>query len=169
MKYLVFLDIDGVFTSARIHTAHNSVGTVWSRFDPVAVDFMNYIHDTYVDVEFVFMSTWVKKFDGIMARHWAESALRNSGFRGKLAYYWKTNPDNLSYDYLPLYEERAYVVKDYLKDYGNPVDFILFDDDDHGFNKVLGVKRFVKTDPIDGLLHKHMLNAKSIMGNWEKK
>ena len=51
-KYLVFLDIDGVFTSSRVHYAHNAVYKMWHRFDPVAVDFMNKIHDKY-PVEFV--------------------------------------------------------------------------------------------------------------------
>ena len=55
-KYLVFLDIDGVFTSSRVHYAHNAVFNIWHRFDPVAVDFMNKIHDKY-PVEFVLIST----------------------------------------------------------------------------------------------------------------
>ena len=39
-KYLVFLDIDGVFTSSRVHFAHAAAYEMWHRFDPVAVDFI---------------------------------------------------------------------------------------------------------------------------------
>ena len=46
-KYLVFLDIDGVFTSSRVHAAHNASYDSWHLFDPVAIDFMNRIHDTH--------------------------------------------------------------------------------------------------------------------------
>ena len=53
-KYLVFLDIDGVFTSSRVHYAHNASYDMWHRFDPVAIDFMNKIHDRYpVECDFM--------------------------------------------------------------------------------------------------------------------
>lgn len=167
-NYLVFLDIDGVFTSARVHEAHNSVYEVWHRFDPVAVDFMNKIHDTY-EVEFVLMSTWKNyvPVDHEHSKHWVLSAFGNSGFRGKVADVWKTDPneswvDNYRYT-------RAHEVKEYLEDRPFVDDFIMFDDNDYDFKKVLGKSRLVKTDSMNGLLHKHMLNAKSMMGHWEKK
>lgn len=168
-KYLVFLDIDGVFTSHRVHTAHNAhEAAMWQRFDPVAVDFMNYIHDTYL-VEFVLMSTWKNglRNDDIMVEHWVRSAFANSGFRGLFAKPWKTDPDNFA----PVKKwDRGNEVKDYLENYGADVeDFILFDDNRYQFKEILGKQRLVWTDATDGLLHKHMLNAKSIMGTWEKR
>ena len=168
-KYLVFLDIDGVFTSLRVHTAHNAhEAAMWQRFDPVAVDFMNKIHDTY-PVEFVLMSTWKNhlKNDDINIQHWVRSAFGNSGFRGTIATPWKTDPDNFA---VMKRWDRGNEVKDYLENFGTDVeDFILFDDNAYNFEKALGKKRLVRTDPDNGLLHKHMLNAKSIMGNWDKK
>lgn len=167
-KYLVFLDIDGVFTSARVHAAHNAHGNpLWQRFDPIAVDFMNYIHDTY-PVEFVLMSTWKNhlKSDDSTIEHWVRSAFANSGFRGLIAKPWKTDPDNLA---IVKRWDRAHEVKDYLENFGTDVeDFILFDDNRYKFKEILGKQRLIWTDANDGLLHKHMLNAKSIMGNWEK-
>lgn len=172
MKYVVFLDIDGVFTSNRVHTAHNAYYPMWSRFDPVAIDFMNYIHDTYQDVSFVFISTWVQHLSAndTMIRHWIESAMTNSGFRGKIADIWKTDPDGLLKSN-PSNTRRALEIQQYITnhvpDYFH--DFIIFDDNDFNFKQILGINRLVKTDPDNGLLHKHMLNAKSIMGNWTKK
>lgn len=166
-KYLVFLDVDGVFTSSRVHMAHNASYDMWHRFDPVAVDFMNTIHDAH-PVEFVIMSTWKTNLslNSMMTEHWVRAAFGNSGFRGNLANPWKTNPDNLP----RLANDRGGEVRDYLETFGTDVeDFVLFDDDAFNFHEALGKRRLVLTDSHNGLLHKHMLNALSLMGNWEKK
>jgi hypothetical protein len=167
-KYLVFLDIDGVFTSSRVHAAHNASFDSWHRFDPVAVDFMNRIHDTH-PVKFVIMSTWKLGMDNDheMTYHWVYSAFANSGFRGVLAKPWKTDPDNFGF---VKGWDRAHEVQDYLDNFGDGIeDFILFDDNRYRFNEVLGKKRLVQTDPENGLLYKHMKNALSLMGTWEKR
>ena len=167
-KYLIFLDIDGVFTSNRVHYAHNAEYKLWARFDPVAVDFMNKIHDTY-PVEFVVMSTWKNNLrnDDHMIEHWVRAAFANSGFRGDFASPWKTDPDDFSH---MKKWDRGDQVKDYLENFATDVeDFVLFDDNQYRFNEILGKKRLVRTDPDNGLLHKHMLHATSLMGNWEKK
>jgi len=167
-KYLVFLDVDGVFTSSRVHYAHNASYEMWHRFDPVAVDFMNKIHDRY-PVEFVLMSTWKDDFDvkSHMIEHWVRAAFGNSGFRGQFATPWKTDPDNLA---LQKKWDRGDEVREYLDTYATDVkDFILFDDNVYNFDKALGVKRLVRTDPENGLLYKHMLHAQSIMGQWHER
>lgn len=168
-KYLVFLDVDGVFTSGRVHYAHNAhQAALWQRFDPVAVDFMNRIHDTY-PVEFVLMSTWKNglRNDDHMVEHWVRAAFANSGFRGLFASPWKTDPDNFA---VQKKWDRAHEVLDYLENFATDVeDFVLFDDNRYRFNEVLGKKRLVQTDSENGLLHKHMLHATSLMGNWEKR
>lgn len=167
-KYLVFLDIDGVFTSSRVHYSHNAEFKMWHRFDPVAVDFMNRIHDTY-PVEFVLMSTWKNHLqnDNETIEHWVRSAFANSGFRGMIAKPWKTDPDNFA---VMKRWDRAHEVKDYLENFGDGVeDFILFDDNAYRFKEILGKGRLVRTDPEEGLLYRHMKNAQSIMGNWEKR
>lgn len=169
-KYLVFLDVDGVFTSSRVHYAHGADFDMWHRFDPVAVDFMNKIHDRY-PVEFVLISTWKNHLNASdnQISHWVRAAFGNSGFRGRFSELWKTDPDGLWVNKGPFYN-RAYEIKDYLSDYGSDVlDYIIFDDNDYGFEKVLGKKRWVRTDPENGLLFKHMKNAQSIMGNWQER
>lgn len=166
-EYLVFLDIDGVFTSSRVHYAHNAVYGMWHRFDPVAVDFMNRIHDRY-QVEFVLISTWKNylRNDDHNIEHWIRAAFGNSGFRGDFGNPWKTDPDNLSIVKDKPYN-RAHEIKDYLEVYGHGVkDFIIFDDNDYLFDQVLGKRRLVRTDTENGLLYKHMKNAQSIMGTW---
>jgi len=167
IKYLVFLDIDGVFTSSRVHYAHNAVYDMWQRFDPVAIDFMNKIHDRY-PVEFVLISTWknhLQNDDGNI-EHWIRSAFANSGFRGDFAEMWKTDPDNLWVN-KPSPYDRSHEIRDYLEEYGQDIkDYIIFDDNDYGFEMVLGKRRLVQTDPENGMLYKHMKNAMSIMGQW---
>lgn len=158
-KYLVFLDIDGVFTSNRVHIAHNGEYEMWSKFDPIAIDFMNYIHDTY-PVEFVLMSSW-RNLLGDISSHVMFACFASAGFRGMFANQWKTS-NNARW--------RGEQVKEYLDQYGQDIeDYILFDDDDEYFEKYLQTKRLIRTDANDGLLFKHMLKAKSLMGNWEKK
>ena len=169
-KYLVFLDIDGVFTSSRVHYAHNATYEMWHRFDPVAVDFMNKIHDRY-PVEFVLMSTWKNYLhsDQHSVEHWIRAAFGNSGFRGDFAVPWKTDPDNIIWTRAGL-NDRAHEVLEYLDKHGQDIeDYILFDDNSYQFDKVLGKKRLVRTDPENGLLYKHMTKAQSIMGQWDKK
>jgi hypothetical protein len=167
-KYLVFLDIDGVFTSSRVHLAHNADFGMWHRFDPVAVDFMNKIHDTY-PVEFVLMSTWKNhlRSDDTNIQHWVRSAFGNSGFRGTISRPWKTDPDNFA---VMKKWDRGDEVKNYLETFATDIeDYILFDDNSYNFEKALGKKRLVRTDSDNGLLHKHMLNALSLLGQWKKK
>jgi hypothetical protein len=166
--YLCFLDLDGVLTSSRVHTAQSGSYPIWSQFDPVAVQFFNYIHDTYA-VEFCLMSTWKNGLDvkDSIIEHWIRATFANAGFRGTFASPWKTNPENTldTNRY-----KRGDEVKHYLETYGSDVeDFILFDDNRYNFNEALGVKRLVLTDSENGLLHQHMLVAKSMMGTWNRR
>lgn len=169
-SYLVFLDIDGVFTSSRIHLAHNAVYEMWHRFDPVAIDFMNKLHDKF-PVEFVLISTWKEelKVDHKTTEHWVKATFANSGFRGVFSDIWKTDPHNLHSTKTFQYN-RAHEIRDYLAEYGSDIeDYIIFDDNDYAFEKVLGKKRLIRTDSENGLLFKHMKNAMSIVGTWNKK
>lgn len=173
MSYLIFFDIDGVLTSNRQQIAQNK-NELWSKFDPVALEFFNRIHDTYKNVNFVCISTWKNNLPNssitddntelnrgnYVVEHWVLSSMRNSGFRGELAPYWKTLNESVL--------DRASGIKHYLS--YNPVnDFIIFDDNDYDFYKVLGKKRWVQTHSNDGILTKHMLNALALMGTWDKK
>ena len=169
-RYLVFLDIDGVFTSARVHYAHGAEYNMWHRFDPVAVDFLNKLHDSY-PVEFVLISTWKDGLmvDHMMTQHWMASAFANSGFRGSFADQWKTDPDNVGLA-KPRPYNRAHEIRDYLSTYGTQIqDYFILDDQDYGFDAVLGKKRWVRTDTDEGLLYRHMKNAMSLVGQWQKK
>jgi hypothetical protein len=168
-KYLCFLDIDGVLTSSRVHTTFQGEYGMWCQFDPIAIQFFNWIHDTY-PIEFAIMSTWknhISETNDIHTEHWVRAAFANSGFRGMIAKPWKTDPDNFA---VMKKWDRGHEVKDYLENFGRDIeDFILFDDNQYRFKEILGKQRLVRTDHENGMLYKHMLNAKSIMGNWEKK
>lgn len=164
-KYVVFLDIDGVFTSSRVHqSADIYKSPMWDKFDPVAVDFMNRLDEQH-DIDFVLMSTWKNGLNphDTTVYHWVLAAFRNAGFRGHFPYpEWKTDPNNDAPG------NRADHVKTFLS-LNCYDDFLLFDDNDYQFNDKLDKRRFVKTDAENGLLIKHMRNALSITGMWEKK
>ena len=169
-KYLVFLDIDGVLTSNRVHYSGIYEYDMWHQFDPIAIQFFNKIHDRY-PVEFVLISTWKNylRNDDKNIEHWIRAAFANSGFRGDFSELWKTDPDNLWIN-KPRPYDRSHEIRDYLEEYATDIkDYIIFDDNDYNFEKVLGKKRLVKTDPENGLLYKHMKNAMSIMGQWDEK
>lgn len=166
VKYLVFLDIDGVFTSGRVQFASANPRDLWNKFDPTAIDFMNKIHDRVDGVYFMLISTWKDHLpsDDAMLEHWIISAFRNAGFRGEFNRPWKTNPDNVYKNK----ETRAHEIRDYLAG-RNIKDYIIFDDTDYAFDTILGKRRHIKTDSENGLLLKHMKNAMSIIGEWEPK
>ena len=165
-KYLIFLDIDGVFASSRVHFSWDNEYNKWSKFDPVAVDFCNKIYDRY-PVEFVLMSTWKEWLDPTneMITHWVMTTFKNAGFRGKFADSWKTNPTNMASISA---RDRAYEVKDYLQIYATDIkDFILFDDNRFRFKEILGKNRLIQTNSDNGLTYKNMKDAHSLMGQWE--
>jgi hypothetical protein len=164
-KYLVFLDIDGVLASARCQFSQADHKKMWCRLDPIAVEFLSKIADTFEGVEFVLMSTW-RHIDGFGDRlegyvpHWVESAFSNAGFRGNFAKPWATIRRGVM--------SRPNEVAAYLEKHPCD-DFILFDDVAYDFDGVLGKKRCIHTSGMDGLLFKHMEKAWSIVGMWDRK
>ena len=97
-KYYVFVDIDGVLvtTRANFDSIENDY-KMQAKFDPVGVDFFNYIDRTYEGVKFVLTSTWKGPLNNYLDGpdngfhfHWVVSAFRNAGFRGNFAANWKT-------------------------------------------------------------------------------
>lgn len=170
LPYYVFLDVDGVFTNARVHVSAPKHQPVWARFDPVAVDFMNLIAESATDVQFVLSSSWRKGHDAAnsMSYHWLVSMFANAGFRGKWAHDWRTDdspPAALEGETWSFYEDRAHEIRHYLQEHQHR-DFLIFDDTDYSFDKVLGKKRFIRCDDQEGLLYKHMQKAKAIVGEW---
>lgn len=162
--YIVFLDIDGVFTSERMHFASSRNAEMWSQFDPVAVNFMNKIHLKTTNIRFVLSSTWKSDLrnDCMYVEHFVNSCFRNAGFIGEFGKPWKTNPDNLT-----KFKDRSYEIKEYLEIFAPECkDYIIFDDVDYNFKDVLGKKRLIKTSGVDGLLNKHMHDAFSMIGHW---
>lgn len=171
MKYLVFVDFDGVLTTSRVHFAqytYKEKYPMWAKFDPVVVDFFNKIHLTFEDVSFVWTTTWrngMTDYKTPMAGHWAQAMWDNAGFLGKFGSPWRVNPD----EHIPL-NQRAREIKHYLETYGEETkDYIIFDDTDYGFNRELDKRRFVQTHPSEGMRYKDMKDAWAITGMWDKK
>lgn len=165
-RYAVFLDIDGVLTSARVQLGHTcEKHMLWDRFDPIAIDFLNRL-DSKFNIEFVIASTWKNHIaaNDPSYFHWIISSFRNAGFRGVFPYgRWKTNPRNEHYSGL---NDRALEVKDYLAEFGPYDDFLIFDDSDYLYDKTLGKRRHVKCCSQNGILLKQMRHVLAITGNW---
>jgi hypothetical protein len=140
---------------------------MWSRFDPVAVSFLNKLHDNVDDLSFVWTTSWrLDMPDNDMTLHWAYTMFHNAGFRGKFGKPFRTEKLNEG----NYFNSRSYEVLDYLKKYGNDTkDFMVLDDEDYHFDELLSKKRFVKTDPVNGMLYKHMEKAWSLVGSWDKR
>lgn len=167
MKYAVFLDFDGVLTTARTGFADAKCNgyTMWSRFDPVAIDFLNKIHLTFEDVKFVWITSWRPATidPSNMDLHFAYTMFRNAGFLGEFADQWRVNPENTISRI-----DRALEIKDWIDK--NPIiDYLIFDDCDYKFNEILGKKRLIRTDPNDGITYKNMQYAWNICGQWYRK
>lgn len=142
---------------------------MWSTFDPIVMEWFNKIHNAFDDVSFVWTTTWRNSFPNPdnypMLGHVVTSMWYNAGFRGHLGRPWMVNPDKL----IPQHD-RAKEIANYLELFAPECnDYLILDDTDYGFNNVLPKKRFVKTDPDNGVLFRHMKDAGSIMGQWEKK
>lgn len=172
MRYLVFVDFDGVLTNNRMQFGlERDAYIMWSIFDPAVIEFFNKIDRRYDNVSFVWSTSWRNgvENDNPMNLHWAYSMWYNAGFRGHFGRPWKIDPDN-ERKHSKHYHSRAMEIKDYLDEYGeNTKDFLILDDTDFGFNEVLGKKRFVKTDSANGMLFKHYLDAWALTGDWDIK
>ena len=85
MKYLVFVDFDGVLTTTRQSLAQHNAGYEYmSVFDPIAIEFFNRIHHTYADVSFVWSTSWRNHVppNAGSIEHIVYSMWYNAGFRG---------------------------------------------------------------------------------------
>jgi len=165
--YYVFVDIDGVLVTTRANfDAIENDYKMQAKFDPVCIDFFNYIDRTYDGVKFVLTSTWKTHccvdLDGPdegMDFHWVVAAFRNAGFRGNFAKNWKTGyKDSITY---PKWQRSLEIAK-YLEE-NSCDDYIIFDDENFGYDR-MAKKRFIQTNEHDGLK-----NAKSIIGMWNRR
>lgn len=172
MSYFVFVDIDGVLvtTRANFDSIENDYETQ-AKFDPVCIDFFNYLDRTYDGVKFVLTSTWKGPLNNYLDGpdegfhfHWVVSCFRNAGFRGNFAPNWKTGyKDSISFPKWNRNKEiAAYMEENPCKDY------LILDDEDFGY-KLMAKKRFIHTHEHDGLSWKNIQNAKSIVGMWDRK
>lgn len=167
-SYIIFLDIDGVLTSERSFFAHSPNNyKIMNKFDPVAIDFFNKIHNTY-DVEFVLISSWKTDMNvsSDYHKHWIISSFSNSGFVGKFADVWKVSDE----DNFPALNTRAFQIIKYVEEHHASIeDYMIFDDEDYSYNKILNKKRFIKTSSKEGISLKNMKDAWSMLGSWKKR
>jgi len=142
---VIFLDIDGVITSRRVHVAYGDDGP-WSRPDPVAVAFLNrLVADACATV--VISSSWRKE----ESREFILNMLVQAGFTGELHDDWAT----------PDIGHRGDEVADWLSRHLEVVRWVALDDDASGFRRR---QQVVTTSLEEGFLLEHYRRARVLLG-----
>jgi hypothetical protein len=151
MKNYIFLDIDGVLTSARLHVATRKRG-VWSAFDPVAVAFLEKVVRAW-PAEIIVSSTWRNLFDASQFQH----LLGCSDLANFFHQVWKTPI---------LGRARGLEVNAWLTEHGGKeYTYIILDDNSDFLPEQMS--RLVQTDAENGMLAEHytkILNMAQLTG-----
>lgn len=116
MKNYIFLDIDGVLTSTRVHLAAGKRG-IWASFDPVAVSFLEKICNKW-PAEIIISSTWRAMFQ----RHDWDHLFGLSNLENYIHQQWRTGHAG---------GDRPEEVSDWLRDHGGSEYNYLILDDSH--------------------------------------
>jgi len=159
MHKILFLDVDGVFTSKRVHVATGGgMSLHWNGWDPVAVKFINDNFGPNTGWKVVISSTWGKTFDFTSMC----DIMGAAGLRLDLHEEWNT-PTIGHY-------QRGEEIQKWLTD--NDMDcmqskhYIIVDDNDD----MLATQQdnFVKTSTDDGILssnYSKLISLKNIIDN----
>lgn len=153
---VIFLDIDGVLTSARVHIAYGDKG-IWHRFDPAAVEFFGRIlRDTGASL--VISSTWRRGND-------REGMIRDLLQGGGPAA--QPMVDALHQDWsTPVhgYPSRGAEIAAWLSAHPDVTGYLIVDDD----SDMLAEQRpnFIQTHYHDGILTDHYLAIRKHVAGW---
>lgn len=154
-RIILFLDFDGVLTSLRVEKSLPCDPKMWSKFDPVAISFLNKVCDRY-PVDIVVCSTWRKFFP----LHSLQHMLWAAGLHHEIV--------NVTPDFIV---DKAESIASYLKDLRERPLFVVLDDDPL-YEKVLshGIsceqRQFIETDANDGILTKNMRDMCDLLDVW---
>ena len=139
MSNYIFLDIDGVLTSARLHVATRKTG-VWSAFDPVAVSFLEKLVVKW-PAEIIISSTWRNLF----TKDQFNMLFGNSNLANYFHQVWKTPI---------LGGARGLDINAWLSAHGGKEAVYIILDDNSDFLPEQK-HRLVQTDAEEGMLSKH--------------
>jgi len=143
---IVFLDMDGVLSTARAFAAQQHKEFPDCQIDPIAVQYINLLCE-YAEAEVVISSTWRlgRTRDEFIA------LLNRNGFTGKLHEDWRTKQLPSSF--------RGDEVEEWLhRNPGVNVHVILDDDSDFYDHQPL-----VKTNSLDGIMQDDLRKALEIL------
>lgn len=146
MKKIVFLDIDGVLTTARSCEAYDN--GFWVTPDPVAARLVTKLcQDTLSKI--VISSTWRCHFN----KHNLSFFLQSNGIPMSLLHENWDTPKRMD-------SHRGREIREWLEK--NTVDkYVILDDDSDMLEPQL--PNFVKTDPLNGFLWDHYMKAQEIL------
>ena len=154
MNRVIFLDIDGVLTSARVHSALGDSG-FWHSFDPIAVDCIKRIcfHHKF---QIVISSTW--RHD--QHKDDLDGALIKADLKQFLHKDWKT-PVTM--------RERGQEIVMWLDDHKDVLEYIIIDDVVYPITPYIDHEEYiVETDPDNGLTYKNYVKILSIIRNFDE-
>jgi hypothetical protein len=135
---VIFLDIDGVITSARIG---------WFTYDMYAVNYINWLCEQ-INAKVVISSTWRKSYEKeFFAEHF--KYLHDD---------WRTKvlPRIKMSESVP----RGAEIKEWMDRHPDVDDYLILDDDSDMLDSQKD--RFVKTDTYNGLMFEHIIKIRDI-------
>lgn len=147
---IIFLDIDGVLTSARVHIPSGH-GGAWRRFDPIALEFIEKVGHRW-PAKIVLSSTWRDFFDYRSITH----IFHNSTIPELLHSDWKTKNRQAN---------RGLEVEAWLSAHPNVENYIILDDNSDFLPHQM--KQLIQTHEEEGMLSKHyqlVLNKTQLRG-----
>ncbi len=144
----LFLDIDGVLTSCRTFKAQNA-GRLWLKLDPIAIEMIDRLCAEY-NLTVVISSTWrlhVPRMDILLGAAGMKTKVHHKPTpqllgRAEEIHAWLQENDKDCYKYIAL------------------DDTDVFDGDEWTQHKVI-------TDPTEGFLYKHYLEAERILSTYK--
>lgn len=153
---IIFLDIDGVFTSERVHRTiqNKSHYGVWAKFDPIAIDYFNNLYFNH-NISFVICSSWRNTFETKGLKH----ILYSAGFQGAILSC--TQNDNRVIN-------KPKSIEQFIEDH-KPKNWLVVDDECRQWDQTIFVpkKTAVKTCTFNGLDCFAMEECSNIIRSWK--
>jgi len=146
---VLFLDMDGVLTCTRVHQAYRDKGLLWTRPDPVGVQFLNRLC-VETGCAVVLSSSW--RLRETRTREAIEAVLRDGGWTGSMHPDWRTptEPEH----------RRGVEVRLWLSAHPEVARWAALDDESGGFERG---DPLALTDPHNGISYQAYRHALALL------
>lgn len=140
---IIFLDIDGVLTTATWHRFH--------KFNPVCSKLLENVLVSSGEWQLVISSTW--RYEGLGENSKLEKELKETNLFKWLHPDWRTPRLN---------KKRGYEIQDWIDKHSEISDYLILDDDSDMLEHQMA--SLIHTDCYDGMLFRHWERLMNLMG-----